>query len=138
MELVKKALVHKSNNNIVQFVRYGFVSAVALAVDFGSLVLLTELAGVNHLISATIGFIFGLTVNYALSILWVFHSTKQTNNRQAFIIFTIIGIIGLLLTDLIIWLMTDVAGVHYLLSKIASAFIVFIWNFTARKKMVFN
>lgn len=138
METVKRVLIHKSNNNTIQFIRYGVVSCTALVVDFSCLVLLTEFFGINHLISALVGFIFGLLVNYLLSILWVFHGIKQNNDKQAFIVFTVIGIIGLFLTELIMWIMTDLLGIHYVISKVVSAIIVFVWNFTVRKKFVFN
>jgi putative flippase GtrA len=36
------------------------------------------------------------------------------------------------------WLLTDVASVHYLLSKIVSASAVFFFNFFSRKALLFR
>jgi putative flippase GtrA len=41
-------------------------------VDFGSLYVLTEYAGVYYLVSAAAAFLLGLSTNYALSVAWVF------------------------------------------------------------------
>ncbi len=138
MELVKKVFVKKTKNSYVQFFRYGFVAFVSLAVDFGGMVLLTEVFGINYLLSATLSFIAGLLTNYYLSRIWVFHSSKLENVKWEFAIFAMIGVVGLILTDLILWILTDGFGVYYMISKAVATVLVYFWNFGARKKILFN
>jgi putative flippase GtrA len=45
----------------------------------------------------------------------------------------VVGLIGLGLNALIIYIFTELAHVYYLLSKIISTIIVFLWNFLARR-----
>ena len=138
MRLFHSIFVGSTKNLYIQFIRYGFVAAVSLAVDFGGLVILKEYAGMHYLLAATVSFIAGLLTNYFLSSLWVFESSKLSSKKREFIIFTLIGIVGLILTDLLLWLFTDVFGLFYVLSKAIATILVYFWNFGARKKMLFN
>ena len=61
-----------TDSTLVQLLRYTFVGGVAFVCDFGALYALTEFAGLHYLISASLSFLLGLGVNYALSVLWVF------------------------------------------------------------------
>lgn len=127
----------KTDNVFLQLVRYFFVGTAAFCVDYGLLFLLTEYVGFYHLISATISFCLGLLVNYVISIAWVFTSNKTHDRVKEFIIFSIIGIIGLILNWIIIYVGTDIFQIHYLLSKLCSTIVVFFWNFFARKIILF-
>lgn len=137
-ELLYSVLLKRTQNTYLQFFRYGFVASVSLAVDFGGMVLLTEYCHLHYLIAACISFIGGLLTNYWLSRLWVFHSSRLEDRKKEFIIFAMIGIIGLGLTELLLWLLTDVAGLYYVLSKAIATILVYFWNFGARKKILFN
>ena len=46
-----------------------------------------------------------------------------------------ISLIGLGLTELLMWLFTDGLGLFYLVSKAIAAVIVLLWNFFAKKLM---
>ena len=52
--------------------------------------------------------------------------------------FAAIGVVGLALNDALIWLFTDCIGTHYMFSKIVAAAMVYLWNFFARKYLVFR
>lgn len=132
-------LLYSSTNNIfIQLFRYLFVGGTAFVVDFGLLAALTELFGIPYYISAAAGFIGGLTVNYVLSIIWVFDSAaKSKRDRMVeFLVFAIIGVVGLGLNALIIWFFTEKIGIHYMISKIISTITVFVWNFLGRRTLV--
>lgn len=127
-----------TNNVLVQLIRYGFVGGVAFVADYGSLFVFTEYLGVHHLVSAALAFVIGLTINYLLSISWVFAQAASGNRWVEFLVFAIIGVIGLGLNELIIYVGTDLCGLHYMLSKVLSTGIVFFWNFFARKYIIYN
>lgn len=138
MRLFRSVFVGLTKNLYIQFIRYGFVAAISLAVDFSGLVLLKEYTGIHYLLSATISFVAGLLTNYFLSSLWVFESSKLSSKKREFILFALIGVIGLILTDILLWLFTDVFGLFYVLSKAIATILVYFWNFGARKRMLFN
>jgi putative flippase GtrA len=121
-----------------QFSRYIAVGGLAFVVDFGLLYLLTELLGLYYLISAAIAFLFGLLTNYSLSRLWVFDRRTIKNVAVELVIFTAIGIVGLGLNEVIIWFVREKIHFHYMIAKAISAGIVLIWNFGARKAVLFR
>ncbi len=121
-----------------QFSRYLVVGGLAFVVDFGSLYLLTEFAGLHYLISAAIAFLFGLLTNYWLSRLWVFDRRTMENVAMEFVVFTVIGIVGLGLNEAIIWFVREKLHFHYMIAKAISSGIVLIWNFGARKSVLFR
>ncbi len=136
--LFKRLFYGTTDRLLVQFVRYFFVGGFAFVVDFGLLYILTEYAGLHYLLSATLSFISGLLVNYVISCIWVFSNSKFKNRLVEFLFFAAIGVVGLLLNDALIWLFTDCIGTHYMFSKIVAAAIVYLWNFFARKYLVFR
>ena len=137
-DLFHKLFYGSTDKLLVQFVRYFFVGGFAFVVDFGLLYILTEYAGLHYLLSATLSFISGLLVNYVISCIWVFSNSKFKNRLVEFLFFAAIGVVGLLLNDALIWLFTDCIGTHYMFSKIVAAAIVYLWNFFARKYLVFR
>lgn len=48
------------------------------------------------------------------------------------LIFVSIGIIGLGITDIVIWIFTHYMGVNFVVSKLIAFCMVFFWNFGAR------
>ena len=132
-------LFKKQTNSIfIQLFRYTFVGGFAFIIDFSLLFVLTEYAGIHYLVSAAIALTAGLIINYFLSIIWVFDKRKLVNKSVEFTLFAAIGIVGLGLNELFIWVFTEFAGLYYLLSKIISTAIVYLWNFFARKFTLFN
>ncbi|MCK4256407.1 GtrA family protein [candidate division WOR-3 bacterium] len=131
-------LRNKTDNISIQFFRSIFVGGLAAIVDFGFLYFFTEFVNIYYLTSAALAFILGLTTNYILSIKWVFNRRKFAKKWIEFGIFAVIGIVGLILNELIIWFFTEYVHFHYLLSKVVSTIVVFSWNFLARKFILFR
>ncbi|MCR4325557.1 MAG: GtrA family protein [Patescibacteria group bacterium] len=121
-----------------EFLRYFVASAVALVVDAGSLALMISVFGVPYLISGAIAFCLGVATIYLLSIRWVFEKRAFKSAQAEFALFLIIGIVGLGINELILWVLTGQFGFFYLFSKGASVFVVFLWNFFARKTLLFR
>ena len=121
-----------------EFARYIAAGLVALTVDFSLYVALTELAGLHYLASASIAFCAGLTTVYLFSISWIFRARRVEHVLQEFMLFAAIGLAGLALTAAVLFLLIDVVGLDYRLSKVASAALVFIFNFSCRKFFLFR
>jgi putative flippase GtrA len=136
--LIRQVLFGKPESTAIQFIRYTVVGGVAFSVDFGLLFALTDGFGLHYLISAAIAFLFGLTVNYLLSVSWVFDLRALADKRAEFAIFGAIGLIGLGFNELFIWFFTEHVHFHYLISKACATILVFLWNFVARKYILFR
>jgi putative flippase GtrA len=133
MDKLKEVFLNKSHNNYTQFIRYGFVATASYAVNLVGLVALKQYGHVNYLLAATISFIAGLLVNYALSKFWVFNGSKLHNQTHEFLFFSLIGLVGLGLNDLIFWILTSGLGLFYIFSNVIATFIVDFWNLVPGK-----
>jgi putative flippase GtrA len=129
--------LERSSKTSVQFIRSLVVSVIALVVDFGGLVILKEVFGVHYLLAATLSFLAGVTVNYYLSVWWVFAERKLASKKAEFSIFVIICTIGLGLNLGIIATMVQGLHIDYRIAKAVSTAVVFFWNFVARKKILY-
>ena len=134
----KKILFGKTTNLFIQFFRYTLVGGLAFVVDLVLLFVLTEYAHWHYLVSATLSFLAGLLVNYILSTQWIFRSSKIKNKKIEFILFGLIGVIGLGLNNVLLYFFTDLIGLYYMLSKLITAVLVYAWNFLGRRYFLFN
>jgi len=130
-----KLFFEKTNATTLQFLRYVFVGGFAAVVNIGSLYVFTEFFKFYYLISNIIGFVFGLLVNYIFSKLFVFTSNVRINKFFEIFVYCFIGIIGLGLDTLFMWIGTSKFGIYYIFTKIVSTGLVFIWNFLGRKSI---
>lgn len=135
--LFNKIFVEPTTNIWIQLIRYGFVGGFAFLADYGSLYLLTDVVGLHYLWSAAFAFSIGLTVNYLLSISYVFNASRKAKLWVEFTVFLVIGVIGLGLNELIMWCGCEWIGLHYMIVKLISTGVVFFWNFLARKFILF-
>lgn len=131
-------LLGNTTNIFIQFFRYTLVGGLAFVVDLGLLFLLTEYAHLYYLVSATLSFLMGLLVNYILSTQWIFRSSKIKNKKIEFILFGLIGVIGLGLNIVLLYFFTDLIGLYYILSKLITAILVYAWNFLGRRYFLFT
>jgi putative flippase GtrA len=131
-------LINKSANVTVQLIRYTIVGGFAFLIDFSLLYLLAKCVGLHYIVSASISFIAGLLTNYFISVKWVFTASKIKNRKLEFLFFALIGIIGLILNDIFLYIFTDVFKIYLMYSKIISAALIYLWNFFARKYLIFN
>ena len=118
---------------VQQFMKFGVVGLIAFAIDYGLMVALTELAGIDYLISTTISFIVSVVFNYFASMRYVFTHKEGLSRRREFIIFVVLSVIGLGLNDLLMWAGTTGLGISYLIVKIGATAIVMVYNFISRK-----
>ena len=137
--MIRRLLKDNTGSFWVQLVRYGISGLGATLVDFTMLTVLTECFGEKLLLLWTaIAFISGLTVTYLLSTNWVFNAHRFKSKAAEISIFVGIGIVGLGLTELLMWIFATKIDLHYLISKIIAGTTVFIWNFTAKKLILFR
>lgn len=122
----------------VDMIKYGTVSVIALIVDFGTLLVLNLVFNVNYLMSASVGFTLGLIVNFFLSNERVFAGPRIKNKTVNFAAFALIGVVGLVANDVIIWLCHGVLHLSVFISKCIAVAVVFFWNFLARRQFLYQ
>ena len=118
---------------ILQFMKFGVVGVIAFIIDYGLLIILTELLSINYMISATISFTVSVIFNYIASMRYVFTHKDGLSRHREFIIFVILSVIGLLINNGCMWIGVELFHIHYLIAKLVATVIVMIWNFVTRK-----
>ena len=141
---------------VIEFLKYCVVGGIAFIADTASLMLFyhfvfgefsfdllfLHIADGRTAAATAVAFLVGLVVNYVLSVLFVFNRPGQQEKGKsvgAFLIFGVVGLIGLALTELGMMLGVGLLGDKFLLPvKIVVAGIVMVWNYLGRKIFVYG
>jgi putative flippase GtrA len=115
---------------------YGLCSALALALDWSLLILLVN-AGVHYLVAAAFSFLAGMVVAYAGSILFVFRARRARRVTAEIAGFFAIGLAGLALNQVLLFLFVHFCGLEVALAKAPTAGCVFLFNFLSRRALLF-
>lgn len=119
-----------------QIVRFGMVGVLAFLIDYGVLLLLTEVAGIHYLISSAVAFLVSVIFNYILSVAFVFETDKNRSKGIEFGLFALMSAGGLGINQLMMWLLSDLMFIPYQLSKILTTAVVMVYNFITRKRFL--
>ena len=136
--MVEKLFRQPTDNIFIQAFRYVLSGALAYGVDYCSLIVFVEIFKIYYLTAALVAFILGSITAYILNVRWVFDKRAFKNRYFEISIFVVIGVVGLILNQYIIWFFTENVNFHYVFSKLVATMIVVIWNFFARKYILFR
>ena len=124
-----------------RFLRYLVTGGLAFVVDFGLFALCLYVFDWHYLLANLVGLVAGLVLNYTMSIVWVFTACERTLEKRkvmAFSLFALVGIAGVGINQLLMFLMVGVFDWNEMASKMIAAVLVLMWNFGARKLMLFR
>ena len=119
-------------------IRYFGASALALGIDMATLGGLVYFAGMHYLLAAPLGFAAGLGLIYLLSVRWVFAERRLVDRRIEFTVFALIGLAGMAINELVLYVGVDRFGLSPVQAKVPSAALVFCFNFASRKILLFT
>lgn len=136
-ELVRDAAsMKKGKPMIVEFFHYGIGGGIACVINFLSLFLLTEKAGFYYLVSALISYPLAFLTGFVFQAFITFkHREKLVHKMAWFFAHQAVGF-GLFMA--LLYGMTDMLRIHYLVSFFISAGIVYLFNFAFSKIVVFK
>ena len=136
-----KSMISDKRNIVGQFLRYFVTGGLAFIVDFGVFSLALYYFEIHYLISNLIGLMAGNVVNYLLSLGWVFSTEKRKMEKHRLLeitIFVTISLVGMGLNEFLMFAMVGLAELNEMFSKIVSAGVVLVYNFLARKFILFK
>lgn len=113
---------------ILKLIKFGVVGFSGVFIDFGITWILKEKFKVNKYVANSTGFILAASSNYFWNRVWTFNSTNQ-HIATEYASFFSISVIGLLLNNFIIYLLTEKFKLNFYVSKLIAIFFVTIWNF---------
>ncbi|NNG21264.1 GtrA family protein [Naumannella sp. ID2617S] len=134
---IRSALSRHNGRVLAQMIRYGFVSGLAFGVDFFSMYAGIHAFHLPVLLATTIAFTLGIITNFITSTLWVFDRSSHRRHVEMGL-FLLVGVIGLGLNALIVWVGHEVLGIWAMVAKLISTAVVFFWNFLLRRFLIYT
>lgn len=154
-----KEFLKKHEKFLFEILRFLLVGGLATIIDYivfelsYNLIFITLDEMINLALSTALGFLFGNIFNYIFSIIFVFKGAKENKKTQtigAFLLFTLIGVIGLgikigcqtggtYLMNLI-YNPSSNFGIWFKRALVygVATLIVLVWNYTCRKLLIFK
>ena len=124
------------NKLVNKIIKFSIVGGIATIIDFVFLYIFKEFLNFNIILANTLSFIISVTYNYIASITWVFDVNKNKNKNVQFVLFIVFSVVGLIINNVILYILTDKLNIYYLISKVIATIIVMIFNFITRKKFL--
>ncbi len=112
------------------------VGGICVVFEITLLYILASGLDINYLGSSIIAFISAVFLNYFLCIIWVFKVRKISNKIIEFCYYMVINSVGLIINTIVIYSLTELIGLYFIISKILALFFTYAWNFLARKKIL--
>ena len=115
---------------------YGLIGGFTSSLDFGVYTLLVECVKMNYLVANCISVVVGITTSFILNRKYNFKVTDNTFRR--FAIFMTVGLCGLMLSNLILYVCINKLEINTLISKLLSIVLVVLMQFLANKFITFK
>ncbi len=121
---------------ILKLLKFSVVGLSGMVIDFGLTWLLKEKVKINAYLANSTGFIAAASSNYLWNRLWTFGSNSSEITREYFS-FVLIAIIGLLINNGVIYLLTKRWKMNFYLAKLFAIAVVTLWNFSMNFMITF-
>ncbi|MBR6181777.1 MAG: GtrA family protein [Prevotella sp.] len=131
MELLKR-LYAKFRHLIL----YGIIGSFTASLDFLVFTLLTRVLDINYLVANCISVLVGITTSFYLNRNYNFKVNDKT--AQRFSIFLAVGLTGLLMSNLILWVGVEKMHLNESITKLASIVLVVFFQFLFNKFITFR
>lgn len=131
MELLKR-LYAKFRHLIL----YGIIGSFTASLDFLVFTLLTRVLDINYLVANCISVLVGITTSFYLNRNYNFKVSDKT--AQRFSIFLAVGLTGLLMSNIILWVGIDKMHINESITKLASIVLVVFFQFLLNKFVTFR
>lgn len=122
----------------LEFIGYAAASAVALAADIGLLTALSRVLGWHYLPASAVSFIAGGVIAYFLSVRLAFRFHNLANRSVELMSFIALGVAGLLVNSVVMWLAVAWLGSTIIAAKLCAAICTFTVNFLLRRQLLFT
>ena len=115
---------------------YGVIGSFSSGLDFLIYTLLVRLAGMHYVIANCFSVLCGITASFILNRNYNFK--VKTKTKQRFTLFLAIGLCGMMLSNLILWICIEQFHLQVLFSKLLSIVLVVFFQFLLNKYLTFK
>ena len=118
------------------FFLYGFIGVFSVLIDFGVFKILVEFFKIDYLIANIISIHCGILNSFLLNFYFNFQTKSKKNKRLLY--FYIVGLFGLLLSSLLLYLLKNCLYLTATNSKYISIVVVSLFQFLINSKFTFK
>ena len=129
-----------------EYYRYIIVGLFITALDFSMIafqkeIILARIAPNNiHCVLIAVGISYSVAcfIQYLLSVKYIFSESKATKNIKSFIIFFLIGVVGLVILEYMMSYFIGVLNLNLYIAKVFATGIIFSFNFGTKRFLLFK
>ena len=115
---------------------YGIIGSLTSALDFAVFTMMSKYIGIHYIVANCISVLVGITTSFVLNRSLNFKVKDKTGKR--FIIFLTVGLCGLVLSNLILYVGINLLDGDELIVKLASIVLVVGFQFLLNKFVTFK
>lgn len=131
-----KSFILKIYSKFRNLILYGIIGSCSSGLDFLLYSMFVEFFGWHYILSNCISVLAGISTSFILNRSYNFKVKDKTKTR--FAIFLTIGLCGMLVSNLILYLCIDVMDLNKIISKILSIVLVVAFQFVLNKYITFR
>jgi dolichol-phosphate mannosyltransferase len=123
----------RRKGELLRFIKFCLVGISGILVNMGLLWLLTEFAGLFYLLSAAISIETSIVSNFILNDFFTFPDRRLPGAKSFFtrlLKYHLVSITGLGVNMVVLWFLTDVLGIYYLISELGGIAAATLWNYS--------
>lgn len=121
----------------IQAIKYGVAAFGGFVADYVVLLALKEWAGLHYLAAVPLAFLAGIAVNYLIGIWFVFQRGRLSLGKEL-LLFVAISLFALAITEVSMFLLTDLMHVDYRISRLLSGVVTYLFNFFSRRLFIYR
>ena len=121
----------------IQAIKYGMAAFGGFVADYVVLLALKEWAGLHYLAAVPLAFLAGIAVNYIIGIWFVFQRGRLSLGKEL-LLFVAISLFALAITEVSMFLLTDLMHVDYRISRLLSGVVTYLFNFFSRRLFIYR
>lgn len=132
-KIISDMLGSESSDQLKRYLITGFSSA---AIEMSLLYILKDLLGFSVIISNSIALTIVFWFNFLMNRIWSFKS--KNNITRQLVMYGILFVFNLAASNLIMYVLTSLLYLQYLVAKIFAIGAVVTWNFILYKKVIYK
>lgn len=120
-----------------RLIRYACVGASGSALNIALLFSLTTYAGLYYMVSSFFAIEISTISNFILNDLWTFKGERTHHMSSPWlrlVSYHIVSAGGMVLNMSVLFVLTEIFGIFYLISNIVGIMVAFFWNFLVNRK----
>lgn len=129
-------IINYLNNRFRHLILYGIIGSFSAGLDFLFYTIMVQLVGLHYLVANCMSVIVGISTSFMMNRNYNFKVKDKV--RLRFTIFLIVGLCGLTLSNLLLYVFISSIGMDKLVSKLLSIVFVVFFQFLVNKYITFK